>query len=127
LTEQLHQLPPRVAATGLKTLQKEKKLIVDAIKMIACQVETALLGRLVKHYARAADEGRTLLHAAFQSSARMEVSETELKITIAAQSSPHRTEALAKLCEELDAEAVCYPGSRLRIRLAVEGQKLLTA
>jgi len=127
LTEQLHQLPPRVPATGLKTLKKEKKLIVDAIKMIAYQVETALLGRLVKHYARAADEGRTLLQAAFQSSARMEVSETELKITIAAQSSPHRTEALAKLCEELDAEVACYPGSRLRIRLAVEGQKPLTA
>ncbi len=127
LTEQLHQLPPRVPATGLKTLKKAKKLIVDAIKMIAYQVETALLGRLVKHYARAADEGRTLLQAAFQSSARMAVSETELKITIAAQSSPHRTEALAKLCEELDTEAVYYPGSRLRIRLAVEGEKPLTA
>jgi prepilin-type processing-associated H-X9-DG protein len=127
LTEQLQQLPPRVPATGLKSLKKEKKLIVDALKMIAYQVETALLGRLVKHYARAAEEGRTLLHAAFQSSARMEVTATELKITIAAQSSPHRTEALAKLCEELDAEAVCYPGSHLRVRLAVEGQKPLTA
>jgi prepilin-type processing-associated H-X9-DG protein len=126
LTEQLHQLPPRVPATGLKTLKKEKKLIVDAVKMIAYQVETALLGRLVKHYARAADEGRTLLHAAFQSSARMEVAETELKITIAAQSAPHRSEALAQLCQELDAEAVYYPGSHLRVRLAVEGQKPLT-
>jgi prepilin-type processing-associated H-X9-DG protein len=125
-TEQLQQLPLRVPATDLKTLKKEKKLIVDAIKMIAYQVETALLGRLVKHYPRAADEGRTLLHAAFQSSARMEVTETELKITIAAQSSPHRSEALAHLCQELDAEAVYYPGSRLRVRLAVEGQKPLT-
>ena len=127
LTEQLHQLPARVLAAGLKTLKKGKKWIVDAIKIMAYQVETALLGRLVKHYPRAADEGRTLLHAAFQSSARMEVSATELKITIAAQSSPHRTEALAKLCEELDASAVCYPGSPLRIRLAVEGQQPLTA
>ncbi len=127
LTEQLQRLPPRVPATGLKTLKKEKKLIVDALKMIAYQVETALLGRLVKHYARAADEGRTLLHAVFQSSARMEVSATELKITIAAQSSLHRTAALAKLCEEMDAETVCYPGSHLRVRLAVEGQKPLTA
>ena len=119
LSEQLSQLPQRVPAHGLKTLKTEKKLIVDAIKMIAYQCETMLFERLGKHYARADDEGRTLLHAAFQSSAAMEVTETELKITIAAQSSPHRTEALAKVCEELDAEAAYYPGSKLRLRLAV--------
>jgi len=126
LTEQLRELPQRVPAKGLKTLKKERKLIVDAIKMTAYQLETELLGRLTKHYARADDEGRTLLHAAFQSSARMQVTETELKITIAVQSSPHRTEALAQLCQDLDAEAVYYPGSRLRVRLAVEAQEPLT-
>jgi len=125
LTEQLLALPQRVPATGLKTLKKEKKLVVDALKMIAYQVETALLGRLQKHYARTEDEGRTLLHAAFQASAGMEVTETELRLTLAAQSSPHRSKALAGLCHELDAERVCYPGSPLRVRLAVEGQKPL--
>ena len=127
LAEQLRQLPERVPAKGLKTLKKEKKLIVDAIKIIAYQCETALLDRLRKHYARADDEGRTLLPAAFQARASLEVTETELKITIAAQSSPHRSEALAKLCRELDAEAVYYPGSSLRVRLAVAGQEPLTA
>jgi transposase len=127
VAEQLRQLPQRVPAQGLKTLKKEKKLIVDAIKIIAYQCETALLDRLRKHYARADDEGRTLLQAAFQASASLEVTETELKITIAAQSSPHRSEALAKLCRELDAEVVYYPGSSLRIRLAVAGQEPLTA
>jgi transposase len=127
LAEQLRQLPERVPAQGLKTLKKEKKLIVDAIKIIAYQCETALLDRLRKHYARADDEGRTLLQAVFQASASLEVTETELKITIAAQSSPHRSEALAKLCREWDAEVVYYPGSSLRVRLAVEGQEPLTA
>src|ERR1017187_4125952 len=122
LAEQLAQLPKRVPAKGLKTLKTEKKLIVDALKMIAYHCETMLLERLSKHYARADDEGRTLLHAAFQSSARMEVTETELKIWIAAQSSPHRTEAVAKVCQELDAEVVYYPGSNLRLRLAVATQ-----
>jgi transposase-like protein len=126
LTEQQRQLPKRVPAKGVKTLKKEKKLIVDAIKIIAYQCETELLNRLGPHYARADDEGRTLLHAAFQSSASMEVTETELRITLAAQSSPHRSEALAKLCRELDAEGVCYPGSGLCVRLAVEGQEPLT-
>lgn len=127
LAEQLRQLPKRVSAEGLKTLKKEKKLIVDAIKIIAYQCETALLDRLRKHYARTDDEGRTLLQAAFQASASLEITETELTITIAAQSSPHRSEALAKLCRELDAETVCYPGSKLRVRLAVAGQEPLTA
>jgi hypothetical protein len=122
LAEQLAQLPKRVPAKGLKTLKTEKKLIVDALKMIAYHCETMLLERLSKHYARADDEGRTLLHAAFQSSARMEVTETELKIWIVAQSSPHRTEAVAKVCQELDAEVVYYPGSNLRLRLAVAPQ-----
>jgi transposase len=127
LAEQLRQLPKRVAATGLKTLRTEKKLLVDAIKIIAYQCETALLERLRPHYARADDEGRTLLQAAFQASARMAVTETELQITIAAQSSAHRSEALAMLCRELDAEVIYYPGTRLRVRLAVEGQEPLIA
>lgn len=126
LVEQLRQLPERVSAKGLKTLKKEKKLIVDAIKIIAYQCETALLGRLQKHYARADDEGRTLLHAAFQSSASLEVTETELKLTIAPQSSPHRSTALAELCRDLDADTVYYPGTGLRVRLAVAGHEPLT-
>jgi hypothetical protein len=126
LAEQLRQLPKRVAATGLKTLRKEKKLLVDAIKIMAYQCETALLERLRPHYARADDEGRTLLQAAFQASARRTVTETELQITVAAQSSRHRSEALAQLCRELDAEVSYYPGTRLRLRLAVEGQEPLT-
>ena len=126
LAEQQRQLPQRVPAKGVKTLKKEKKLIVDAIKIIAYQCETELLDRLRPHYARADDEGRTLLHAAFQSSASMRVTETELQITLDRPSSPHRSATLAKLCQELDAEKVCYPGSRLRVRLAVESQKPLT-
>jgi transposase/flagellar motor protein MotB len=125
LAQQEQALPKRVAATGVKTLKREKKLIVDAIKIIAYQCETELLKQLESHYARCDDEGRTLLHAAFQSSASMRVTETELQITIGAQSSPHRSEALAKLCRELDAKEICYPGSRLRVRMAVEGQEPL--
>ena len=126
LAEELRQLPKRVSAKGMKTLKKEKKLIVDAIKIMAYQCETELLDRLRPHYARTEEEGRTLLTSAFQSSASMKVTDTELQITIDAQSSPHRSEALAKVCHELDAEKVCYPGTSLQIRLAVKGQEPLT-
>ena len=93
---------------------------MDAIKMAAYQVETELLAMLGKHYARAADEGRTLLQAAFQSPARLEVADGELRVTIASQSSPHRTAALAALCADLDPLQVAFPGTKLRLRLAVE-------
>jgi len=110
----------RISASDLQKLKTEKKLLVASIKMAAYQVETELLGMLQEHYARATDEGRTLLHAAFQSAARLEVTEGELRVTIAAQSSPHRTAALAALCAQLDAIPTTFPGTRLRLRLAVE-------
>jgi len=120
LLQQRKKIPRRVLASDRKTLRTEKKLIADTIKMAAYQVETQLLGMLQDHYARADEEGRTLLHAAFQSPARLEVTDGELRVTIAAQSSPHRTAALAALCEQLDALAVPFPGTHLRLRLAVQ-------
>jgi len=77
-------------------------------------------GLLQDHYARSRDEGRTLLHAAFQSSAQLEVAEGELRVTIARQSMPHRTAALAALCAQLDALAVPFPGTKFALRLAVQ-------
>ena len=67
-----------------------------------------------------AEEGRTLLQAALQSPARLEVTDNELRVTIAAQSSPHRTASLSALCEQLDALAIPFPGTHLRLRLAVQ-------
>jgi hypothetical protein len=114
------QVPKRIPATEMMTLKPEKKRIADAIKMAAYQVETELLGMLQEHYVRADEEGRTFLHAAFQSPARLEVADDELRVTIARQSSPHRTAALAALCKQLDALAVPFPGTHLRLRLAVQ-------
>jgi transposase len=119
LMQQRKGIPKRIPASDLETLKTEKKQIVDAIKMAAYQVETELLGMLAGHYARTADEGRTLLHAAFKSPARLEVAEGELRVTIAAQSSPHRTAALAALCTQLDAIEANFPGTNLRLRLTV--------
>ncbi len=120
LLKQRKRTPKRIQAGDLKMLKTEKKLIADAIKMAAYQVETELLGMLQDHYARADEEGRTLLHAMLQSPARLEVAEGELRVTIGRQSSPHRTAALAGLCAQLDALALSFPGTHLRLRLAVQ-------
>lgn len=122
LYEKRKAMPKRIAASDLATLKTEKKLIADSLKMTAYQVETELLGMLEDHYARCDDEGRTLLHSVFQSSARLEVNDGELRVTIAAQSSPHRTQALAALCEQLNAKTPHFPGTELRLHLVVEPQ-----
>jgi transposase len=127
LLRQRQKIPPRVPAHGRQTLKTEKKLIADTIKMAAYQVETQLLGMLQNHYARAEEEGRTLLHAAFQSPARLEVTDQELRVTLAAQSSPHRTAALGALCQQLDDLAVPFPGTHLRLRLAVQAPEPVTS
>ena len=126
LKEKLWQLPRRIPASDLRTLKKEKRLLVDALKIIAYQIETKLLGMLQEHYARTEDEGRTLLQAAFQSCGRLEVRPDELRVTIAPQSSPHRTQALAALCERVNALSTCFPGTNLQLRLAVESHEPLT-
>jgi transposase len=116
---ELSDLPKRIPANDVKTLKTEKKLIVDTIKMTAYQVETDLLRLLTKHYVRSDDEGRTLLQAAFQSTARLEVREKELYVELAPQSSPHRTAAIQALCTELNALGAKFPGTGLRLNLAV--------
>ena len=120
LTSAIAAVPKRVAATDLVQLKRHRRLVVDAIKMVAYQVESDLHGLLFGKYARAEDEGRTLLHAIFQSPARIEVGPDQLTVTIAAQSAPHRTEVVRQLCEELNEMRVKFPGSDLRLVLAAE-------
>src|SRR6266536_627452 len=126
LQKRLKRLPRRIPASDLRVLKKEKKYVVDGIKMTAYQLETELLGMLDEHYARSQDEGRTFLHAALQACGRLEVGSDELRVTLARQSSPHRTRALAALCEQLNALNTCFPGTNLRLRLAVEPHEPLT-
>jgi hypothetical protein len=87
--------------------------------MRSYQAESDLFRTVTPHYARAEDEGRTLLHAAFVSAADIEVTATELRVTLSAQSSPHRTKALAALCEDLNATTTTFPGTGLVLRYAV--------
>ena len=104
---------------ALVKLATERKHLTDIIKMVAYQVESDLLALLQPHYARVDQEGRTLLHELFATAGDIRVSDSELNITLAPLSSPHRTRAAQALCDSLDKTATTFPGSRLRIRFAV--------
>jgi len=124
LLEQRRELPKRVEIRDLSEqavvkLATERKHLTDIIKMVAYQAESDLLALLRPHYARADQEGRTLLHELFAAAGDIRVTADQLHITMAPLSSPHRTNAAQALCEILDQTAMIFPGSRLRIRFAV--------
>ena len=86
---------------------------------MAYQSESDLLRLVAPHYCRADQEGRTLLQSALASAADLKVTKTELRVTLPAQSSPHRTRAIAELCQELNQLPTTFPGSHLRLRYAI--------
>ena len=118
------QIPTRVPVRDVTDgevvkLATERKLLSNLFKMVAYQAESDLARALAPHYPRSEDEGRTLIQTALQSAADIEVTDSELRVTLAPFSSPHRTRAIAALCRDLDAAAATFPGTRLRVRYAV--------
>lgn len=118
------KLPVRVEVRDLGDaafvkLATERKHLTNLIKMVAFQAESDLLALLRPHYARSDDEGRTLLHELFRAAADIQVTETQLRITLQPLSSPHRTLAVQTLCDALTETATAFPGSRLTIRFAI--------
>jgi transposase len=124
LLEQRRDVAKRVEVRDLseRTLVKlatQRKHLTDIIKMVAYQAESDLVALLRPHYKRVDQEGRTLLHELFATAGDIRVSDSELHITLAPLSSPHRTHAAKALCEMLDQTATIFPGSRLRMRFSV--------
>jgi DNA-binding CsgD family transcriptional regulator len=108
-----------VVKTDVVKLAPERKLLTNLLKMVAYQAESDLVHRVAPHYKRTMDEGRTLIQAALASPADLQVTPEELRVSIEPLSSPHRTRAIAALCDELNSRPVRFPGSRLRLRYGI--------
>ena len=106
-------------------LSTERKHLTNVLKLVAYQIESDLVERLRPHYARADDEGRTLIQTALQSAAAIEPTDKELRIVLAPLSSPHRCKAVAALCEELNHTNTKFPGTHLRMHFSVTGLPIL--
>ena len=114
------RIPVReVVTTDVVKLAPERKLLTNLLKMVAYQAESDLVHRIAPHYKRTLDEGRTLIQTALASPADLEATADELRVSIAPLSSPHRTRAIAGLCEDLNTQPVCFPGSQLRLRYGI--------
>jgi hypothetical protein len=112
----LAEAPAAAAAVKLST---ERKHLTNVLKMVAFQVESALVELVAPHYARDDDEGRTLIQSALRSAAAIEPTADELRVTLAPLSSPHRSEAIRALCHELNTTNTLFPGTKQRLRFAV--------
>jgi transposase len=110
-----------VSSEPVVKLAPEIQHLTNLVKMVAYQAESDLLRTVAPYYRRTDDEGRTLIQSALASSADLEVTQSELRVTLAPLSSPHRTRAIAALCETLNQSNVWFPGSSLRLRYAVRG------
>ncbi len=124
LEAQRAKVPRRVPVQSLTEepvvkLAPERKHLTNLIKMVAYQAESELLRTVARHYRRVEDEGRTLIQTALASAADLEVTDKELRVTLAPLSSAHRTRAIAGLCQELDRANIRFPGSTLRLRYAI--------
>jgi len=108
-----------VVAADVVKLAPERQCLTTLIKMVAYQAESDLAQVVARHYTRAADEGRTLVQSVLMSSADLDVTDDELRVTLAPLSAPHRTRAAAALCHELNQGHTRFPGSRLKLRYAV--------
>ncbi len=106
-------------------LSTERKHLTNVLKLVAYQIESDLVERLRPHYARADEEGRTLIQTALQSAAEIKPTDQELRITLAPLSSRHRSMAIAALCEDLNQTNSEFPGTRLRLHFEVAGQPIL--
>jgi transposase len=118
-------LPQRVEVRDVSDgavlkLATERKHLTNVIKMVAYQAESDLLALLAPHYARSDDEGRTLLHEVFRSTADITVAEGQLRVALHPLSSPHRTRALEALCGSLNATQTVFPGAQLKMHLSIQ-------
>jgi hypothetical protein len=100
-------------------LSIERMHLTNILKMVAYQIEGTLVELLCPHYARTEDEGRTLIQTALRSSASIEPTEKELHVKLAPLSSPHRSKAIALVCDTLNKTESIFPGTNMRIRFSV--------
>ena len=114
------RIPVKAVTEGeVIKLNVETKRVTDLLKMVAYQAESDLVSLVAPHYQRSEREGRTLIHSALAAAGDLVVDRDTLLVRLSPLSSPHRTQALAALCDNLNASKCIFPGSGLRLRYEI--------
>jgi len=99
-------------------LERERKLLTDAVKMIAYRAESQLARRVAPLFKRHEDEARKFLQSVFRTTADLipDAQSGTLIVRFHGLANPRATRALAGLCEVVNATPTCYPGTELRLQ-----------
>jgi len=109
-------------------LERERKVIVDAIKLTAYRAESALARLVEPFFKRHEDEARKFLKSIFTATADIIPDQRNRRLTVRFHglASPRATRALGELCALVNEDAPLYPGSDLRLHFeAPVSQELL--
>ena len=115
-----------LAPAKIVQLERERKVLVDAIKLTAYRAESALARLVEPFFSRHEDEARKFLKTVFLSTADLLPDETSGRLTVRFHglSTPRATRALSDLCAAVNHDAPLYPGTKLRLNFEVkESQK----
>jgi transposase len=123
LAKDLRAMPPKVPVASVLTdvdivkLEEERKLITDAVKMIAYRAESALARLLAPSHARHEEEARAFTKALFQLPGDLvpDYDSSRLTVRLHGMASPRATRALRSLCAAVNQHECCYPGTELRL------------
>ena len=98
-------------------LERERKLLTDAFKMIAYRAESQLARWVGPFFKRHEEEARKFLQSVFRATADLipDVPCGTLTVRFHGLANPRATRALAGLCEVVNATPTCYPGTELRL------------
>jgi len=98
-------------------LERERKVLVDAIKLVAYRAESSLARLIEPFFARHEEEARKFLKSVFTATADMLPDERAHQLTVRFHglASPRATRALAELCALVNDGAPLYPGTDLRL------------
>ena len=98
-------------------LERERKVLVDAIKLIAYRAESALARVIEPFFVRHDEESRKFLKSVFAATADIlpERETGRLTVRFHGLANPRATRALGELCALVNEHATLYPGTNLRL------------
>jgi len=107
-----------LAPEKIVKLERERKVLVDAIKLTAFRAESTLARLVEPFFKRHEDEARKLLKSIFQATADILPDERKRQLTVRFHglANGRATRALADLCVLMTERETLYPGTDLRLR-----------
>ena len=103
--------------SAIVQLERERKVLVDAVKLVAYRAESSLARIIEPFFARHQDEARKFLKSLFTATADTIPDHGTRRLTVRFHglASPRATRALAELCALVNDDAPLYPGTDLRL------------